>query len=299
MKKQSVLLAGALPLALILAGCAQIESTVGDITGKHSYSKNLTVDGKVDAADGSYSSIKVSDDFLNQTVNGGTPDGKPFVDIINPETGQKMSTHPPEYRERVTRLFFDEFIDSTALEGGESTLTEWKVRKVADNTIATTPFTKEWLDGVHGKSFPVLTTESIAPAGGLKFIHDGKPRMTDASLTFGETTWTRNDDGDLVRVIADWSVDYRITDATAAEMLKVQNKLSDGEVQNYLTDAAKDGSGENTLHVYGQAEWYLLSQSGELRTAPVYLISNPSRYSLESVVKPEFHTAAPTAPAAP
>lgn len=297
MKKSFALLAGALPLAIVLAGCAQIEETVGNITGNHSWSKNLTVDGKVETSGGSYSTIKVGDAFMNANVYGG-PD---FVDIDNPETGEKMTIHPPHLRERISRYFFDEFIDSTALEGGEPTLTAWKAEKLAAGTFSAAPFTKQWLDGALEGGAPIaaLTAEILAKDGGLAFIHDGKPRMTDANISFGEATWTKNDDGTIVKITSDWSVDYRVTDKTAVEMLKAQNKFSDDDVQQYLTDEVKDGAGENKLHISGTAEWYLQSPAGDLTNDPLYLINATYKRTLEPFVKPEFHTPAPTAPAAP
>jgi hypothetical protein len=117
MKKSFALLAGTLPLVVTLAGCAQIQDAVGNITGNHSYSKNLTVDGKVDATDGSYETINVSDDFLNKAVNEGLTEGQSLVVIDNPEIGQKMSVQPQILRNKIVRYFFNEFIDSTALEG--------------------------------------------------------------------------------------------------------------------------------------------------------------------------------------
>lgn len=276
----------------MMSGCAQIQDAVGNITGNHSYSKNLTVDGKVDVADGSYSSVKVSDDFLNKAINEGMVQGRSFVDINNPETGQKMSVHPPQYRGDVIQYFFNEFIDSTALEGGDATLAAWKKAKLADGTLAPAAFTREWLNGIHGESTPVLTVGTMTKTGGVKLIHDGKPRMKDANITFGEMSWKENKDGSIVKLETEWSVDYRITDETAIAMLKNQNGYSDEEVKKYVTDEAQDGKGENTVSFTGKADWWFAGES-------IYLIGTPYHHSLKSVIKPEFHTTAPTAPVTP
>lgn len=301
MKKSSVLLAGALPLALILAGCAQIEETVGNVTGNHSYSKNLTVDGKVDTADGSYSSVTASGDYMNRAVNEGLTNGEGMIVIDNPDTGEKLMVQAQILRNRTVTYFFNEFIDSTALEGGAPALASWKSEKVAAGEFDTAPFTKEWLDGVHGQSIPVLSADFLGKDGGLKFIHDGKPRMTDASITFGAMSWTRNNDGAVIKMASDWSVDYRVTDQTVIDVLKAQNKFSDEDVAKYLTDDVKDGSGENTLTVSGKADWFVLDNpgGGTPGTTPIYLISAQLDRTFGPFIKPEFRTAAPTAPAAP
>jgi hypothetical protein len=302
MKKSFALLAGALPLAIVLSGCAQIEETVGNITGNQSHSRSLTVNGKVDTSDGSYSTVKASDEFRNNIVNSGiSPTGSQQWPINNPETGEKMEIHPAHIRGNIITYFFDEFIDSSALEGGAPALDAFKAEKLSSKAFSAAPFTKEWLDGKHGESHPALTAEFIAKDGGFKPIHDGKPRMKDANISFGEITWTQNDDGHIIKIASDWSVDYRVTEETVAEMMKAQNKLSDADVQQYLTDDVKDGRGENILKVTGTADWYVLPHAGglDLNTAPIYLISTQFNRTFAPFVKPEFHTPAPTAPAAP
>jgi hypothetical protein len=144
----------------------------------------------------------------------------------------------------------------------------------------------------------VLTVGTMTKAGGTQLIHDGKPRMTDANIKFGEMSWAENSDGQLVKLSSEWSVDYRITDETAISMLKNQNGYSEEEVKKYVTDEAQDGNGENTVTLTGKAEWWLLAKSGDISDPWIYLISTPYHHSLKSVIKPEFQTEAPTGPAA-
>jgi hypothetical protein len=304
MKKTFAVLSAALPLAVILTGCAQIAETVGNATENNSSSTNWIVDGQVETAGGSYSSIKVSDEIMNKMYEEVVP-GKTYADIVNKETGEKLEGDPGslhlQLREMVIPYFFDEFIDSTALEGGEPAFADWKAKNLADGTFASVPYTKEYLDGVHGEPRPVLTSEIINKAGGLKFIHDGKPRVTDANITFGEITWSSSQDGVYYNVATDWSVDYRITDATIVDMLKAMNttnKATDDEVKEVLTDEAKDGTGENTLRVHGTAVWHIMA-SGENDKLPFYYVLAPTDFSMNPFIKPEFHPPAPATPAAP
>lgn len=238
---------------------------------------------------------------MNQVVNEGLTNGEGMVVIDNPETGEKLMVQAQILRNRTVAYFFNEFIDSTALEGGAPGLATWKSEKLAAGAFSEAPFTKEWLDGAHGQSLPALSADFIGKDGGLKFIHDGKPRMTDANITFGEMSWTRNNDGEVIKMASDWSVDYRVTDETVVNVLKAQNKFSDEDVAKYLTDDVKDGSGENTLTVSGKADWFTLGNpgGGSTQTSPIYLISVQLDPTFGPFIKPEFRTAAPTAPAAP
>lgn len=300
MKKSFALLAGTLPLAVILSGCAQIEESIGNATGNHSNSKNLTVDGKVDGADGSYSTIAPSNEFLDKIRKESLPDGKMSVDIANSDTGEKLSVDPTMLRLTAAGYFFNEFIDSTALEGGAPTLAAWKTKKLTDGTLAPVATTKEWLDNPKGV-LPVLTADNMSSAGSMKFIHDGKPRMKDADITFGKTTWHENNGGGyVVKISSDWWVDYRVTDETVMARVKAINKLSDDEVKSQLTAEAQDGKGENIIRTYGTADWYLYSGSSHMDGAWVNGVETQFKNRLpESIVKPEFRSAEPTPPATP
>lgn len=292
--KKSFAILGALPLAIVLSSCSQVSGLVESVAG-HSYSKNIAVDGTVETPTGSYQSIKRSDDFINAVVHKVEAEGRDQK-ITNPETGEIMEYSPSPVRSYLTEFFFDKWIDSPALEGDQAALTEWTNKAIADGTFSSSEWTKSWAEGGKGGwVIPALTTTKITTSGGPAdvaidgFIHDGKPRMTDASIDFGDATWVSNADGTILSQKTTFYVDYRVSDATAKSMLMAYNKYSAEEVDKYLTDEAKDGKGENKLHVYGNVEWFVQMDG----TMAIYQITPEPRYSLESVIRPEFHTAAP------
>lgn len=280
MKKKLGLLAMPLALAFTLTGCNYVDAAVDaaeQATGSDEVGTTMTKGKKIETEAGGYTKVRASDVTLNSIkgskVLGG--DGKYY--------GHDSRTA----KSTITEYFYDHFIDSTALEGGAKSLESWKKAAINQTMFLDTEYATEWLK--HPESAPVLTAKIIAPkVENLSFINDGKPRLTDANLTFNDkkTYVEEYPEGWIMTVPTTWEVDYRITDETLLQSLRAANpKATDESILERLTDEAKDGKGENVVHVSGTADFTMLAGSEE----KIYAFSHQPKSTFgEDIIRPEF-----------
>lgn len=266
-------------LALSLTGCNYVDAGIKQVqkdSAESAVGPNLDTGKKIETDTGSYTKVRPSDDLLNSIA------GSPVLDGEGKDSG--FTSGGAKYA--INEYFYRYFIDSSALEGGAKSLKSWKKAALKQGVLSSTEYSSDWLK--DPKSFPVLTTGHIAnKVKGLSFINDGKPRMSDATLTFDDkkTYVEEYPDGWVMTVPATWSVDYRITDDTLLQMLRHQNpKAADEEILEALTDEAQDGKGENPLRVSGTANFTVL-MGGEDK---VYSVGYQTKYTYGDVVRPEF-----------
>lgn len=279
MKKKIALLAVPVALAFTLSGCNYVDAGIQQIQKDSAESKigpNLDTGKEVKTEDGSYLKVRASDDFNNAIENS----------VVLLEDGEDSEIGSSYFTRAVSEYFFSHFIDSTALEGGEKTMKAFKAAALKQKALSNTKHTKDWL--ATKNSQPVLTTTFLGIKNLKPFIHDGDPRLTDATLNFDEKKFVavETPDGYVTRVPAKWTADYRITDETLLNMLVDQNPAENEEdIRAGLTDEAKDGRGENRLHVDGTLEVdVLMTEDGP----KIYGVGVNAKYSHDDAVKPEY-----------
>lgn len=265
-------------LAFTLTGCNYVDAGIKQVqkdSAESAVGPNLDTGKKIETEGASYTKVRASDDLLN-SIQGAKVLGGDGEDYGHDSITAKYA---------VAEYFYRYFIDSTALEGGKKSLEAWKKAAIKQGVLSDTDYSLGWLK--DPKSVPVLTTDSFDSTNIKSFIHDGKPRMTDANLTFDDKKIYVEEypDGWVMTVPTTWDVDYRITDETLLQMIRHQNpKGTDEEILEGLTDEAQDGKGENPLRISGTADFTVLL--GE--EAKIYAVGHQSKFSYGDAIRPEF-----------
>ncbi|MDM7991417.1 hypothetical protein QNO03_13285 [Arthrobacter sp. zg-Y877] len=273
------LLAGA-AVVLALSGCAEMKSAYEAVAGP-SHSEKLEIDGEVETPTGKYASIRVSDDYINSVLDAA---GSGSVDIPNrDDPTMPLSTyHPIRERATITRYFFNDWLDSAALEGGAEDFNAWKAAALAEGKLSSSPTTLSWLNGELGgqDQWGVLGEGNLfGSARESTLIHDGKPRIADADISFGDASWSQRDEGYYTVLDTEWWVNYRVSEEVAREISRSQANTTDEQWEAFLEEEPKHGDGETFVRVEGTAAWWLEQGHEGHGNVPIYFIeytANPS-----------------------
>lgn len=245
------LAAAAVALSVSATGCSAITSITNSITNPSpsagSFSGPVVGSGKqVKTADGSYETIMLPADSpvyasMNKIHMSAKPSpGAPAFTPQDYDSSQKFAAD----------FIATQFLDSTALETGAAGLKDW-----IDNTAG------KWLGPeaqqavAANKSEILLGTYEKMPA----MIHDGKPRVKDATITITSSEPKMLYPGKPgVEYKIHFSVGYRVSDHEAAAF--AGSKVSPGPLtaeqfiaSKFAKDQLKDGTGENILRDTGDA----------------------------------------------
>ena len=272
-----------LTASVALVGCGQDSSFLGQL-GSPSSTGNLTVTGTVETDDGSYQTVRPSDDYMNGYES-------PFFDMnneipnIDPAGGALVMDAQSMYS-WVRNFYFTQWIDSTALEGDAATREAWLADMLSSGRVSSSDFTKTWLADPEGSAkWLPLRDDTIVSGAVLDFVHDGEPRMSDASIELSNLTWQDSaDSGPLVLMTTDWTVDYRLTDQAVIDAISLSNDVPAGEVRDTLLDEVTDGEGVNSFAVTGTNDWLVrvAPSEGEFQLVS---IGTQLHYSFQDFVK--------------
>lgn len=155
-----------------------------------------------------------------------------------------------------------EFIDSTALEGGDAEYQEWYANSAP----------KYYSDAVLPDiaNNPGETKIILGNFGANKFmpnlIHDGTPREKTLELRVAGTMPKPEYSGVLYSI--EYEASYRVNDTEAAKFVGLHTGLSSEAVlqSKYAKDVLKDGTGENIYKAKGYANVVIgKNANGEMR----------------------------------
>lgn len=281
LKKSVALMVCAATLVASLSGCTQIQSAYEQATGT-GYSDKLTADGKVETPTGAYTSIRVSDKYLNSVYGGVTGDGLPAIPNKD-DSSQMMQYNISGTRGFVTRYFFNDWIDSIALEGGADEFNTWKSQGFETGKLLSAPYTTAWLNGEKGSQGVqgVLGKGNLFGKSSASLIHDGRPRISDADIKFGDAQWAETEDGVFVLVASEWSVNYRVSEDVAREVAKTNVNTTDVQWAEFLKEEPKYGKGETLVRVEGTATWWVKEGSGNAsESSSIYFVEAKSKPQL-------------------
>lgn len=131
------------------------------------------------------------------------------------------------------------------------------------------------MQGVPGKGhlFGKTTTATL--------IHDGRPRIADADIKFGDARWVQNEDGVFVLLDTEWSVNYRASEDVAREIVKNNANTTDEQWAEFLKEEPKYGKGETLIRVEGTAIWWVKEGRGDTAmSSSIYFIDYKSKRQL-------------------
>ena len=184
-----------------------------------------------------------------------------------------------------------EFLDSTALEGGDPSYQNWYVNE------APKYFAQETYDQIGDGTGNVVLGSFGANKNTLvpELIKDGGPRINDLVIEHKGYTPTATEDGTkAIFYIVAFNGDYRISDASAASLVSdytIRNLPAEKHLtpeQFLASDMAKpnvkDGVGENKLAVSmglvknAEGAWEIISFSGYPTTSTDDFTQNDEEY---------------------
>lgn len=200
---------------------------------------------KVETDDGSYETITVNPDAPVYTLNNGQGLPAGFAESgwteADAEAGQKFAVD----------YVVSEFIDSKALETGESGYQEWFATSApkyfSDNMLnAPTVQTPDEAPVILGN----FAGRNVIP----NLIHDGTPREKGLQLTMlNAETFPSSTGQPAMKFNIEYIADYRLDDASAAEFGSYYTNQTPEQFLSSpnATEKVKDGSGENVYSAYG------------------------------------------------
>ena len=212
---------------------------------------------KIQTPTGSYEKITYNEDapiYKFNNGNGNTPEMEAKGWSLEDSTAaQKVAVN----------YMTKEFIDSTALEGGDEAFKEWH----------STTAKNYYSDAVYNEiaNNPGETKIILGNFGQNKFmpnlIHDGTPREKSLDLTLnGYGPYNDQPGYDAVMFSIEYTAEYRVDDANAAEFIgkHTPTPMSGAEViqSKYAKDSLKDGSGENVYRAKGYANIVVAKEAG-------------------------------------
>lgn len=198
---------------------------------------------KVETETGTYEKIVLNPDapaYQFSAIHADTPEMK--------EIGWSVKDGAAGQRSAVDYMT-KEFIDSTALEGGDAAYQEWYANSAPKYysesilpEIATNPGENKIILGNFGQN-------KFMP----NLIHDGKPR--EKTLDLKVTGFKAVPEYNGVEYSIEYNAAYRVDDANAAKFVGLHTGLSSEAVlqSKYAKDVLKDGTGENLYRAKGFA----------------------------------------------
>ena len=280
--------AAAITIAL-LGGCSLIGGG-GDAP------RTFVSTGEVDVADGSYATIRVSDDTWNAEARELEKRFDGIVQVANVDGSDNSYGETPQNAFPWLRdFFYTEWINSTALEGSVDDRAAWNQRMMETGVFADTEFTRAWLAGPT-ESYSSLTLDNLhtrATISGL--VHDGGARMDRADFALDTVEWADTVDGPVLVLGTTWSVDYRVTDQTVVDYVMQDSGVSEDGARNALKPEVLDGDGVNVLPTSGTTSWFVRPTFDADVQYELYAVEHvTTATTIADLVKPEFNTPAAT-----
>lgn len=201
------------------------------------------------------------------SLSGNSPIYQYATALHQPESGWTIEEATAGQKLAVDYLV-QEFLDSTALEGGDGEFQQWHAATAAkffsDSVLGETiqnPGENKIILGNFG-------TNKLMPA----LIHDGAPRVKDVRITEvaavykpWETAAGLTQQDMLYNI--DFEAGYRVDDANGAAFVGQHVGMTGEQVlaSQYATDKLKDGSGENVYRAKGYANLVVTREPGGMK----------------------------------
>jgi hypothetical protein len=226
---------------------------------------------RVETPTGSYE--KIVADKTGPSYNPDYGLGYPFPDYLSSAGWTEQDAVAGQ--RFVVDYLVQEYLDSTALEGGDEAFQKWY------ETDAKRYFPEELYaelsanGSANGAVLGNFAGQKLLPNS---LIHDSKPRISSIDLDISSTNNGPFDDGQGLKGIKfsiGYTAQYRVDDANAAELAGVLTGMSGEEVINsdLAKDKLKDGTGENSHQAKGTAnfvvtkdangEWKIIGYSSQ------------------------------------
>jgi hypothetical protein len=142
----------------------------------------------------------------------------------------------------VTNYMVQEFIDSSALETGDTGLQEWQ------KNSAPKYYTREVIEMLESTPDSSAVLGNFAGETSLpKFINDGTPRQKNVEIAYDGLIPHSDEAGNKgIKYTLHYKIDYRVDDASAVEFAAALGGTA--------KDSLKDGTGENIYRAEGDAQ---------------------------------------------
>ncbi|MGP4033620.1 hypothetical protein [Pseudarthrobacter sp. 1C304] len=245
---RTIALAGLLAiLALTASGCQVAPSPSATASGETSTTEKaesgvVGTGEKIDTAAGPYEKSSLPANDPAYSYNPTFHDASSGWTVDEASAAQKLAI---DYMSK-------EFLDSTALEGGDAEFQNWYAanakkyfsEKVID-IAGQNPGENKIILGNFG-------TNRLIP----NLIHDGSPRVKEAHLGVTGFGFVNTPElGNSVEFSIEWNAGYRVDDTNGAAFVGHHTGMTGEQVLNskYATDKLKDGSGENVYRGTGSA----------------------------------------------
>jgi hypothetical protein len=241
-----------------LAGCSlvphQVAPDPSPATAHDTVGTGIVGTGeKVETPTGTYEKITMSESdpvYQYSTVHHDASSGWTVEEAT---AGQKL----------VVDYLTKEFLDSTALEGGDAEFHNWFAATGKN-------YYSESVLGEAGQN-PGENKIILGNFGENKLIpnliHDGSPRVKEADLQVTGFTFLDTPELNGVEYGVQFNVAYRVDDANGAALVGHYTGMTGEQVltSKYATDKLKDGTGENVYRGTGYANVLVAKEPGGMK----------------------------------
>lgn len=200
---------------------------------------------KVQTPTGSYEKITVDKTSPIYKYNNGEGNPAAMTEAGYTEEDGKAS------QKFVADYMVKEFVDSSALEGGDAAYQKWY-----DVTAKSYYADNVYQELKTGEAPVILGNYGGTNSLPSTFIHDGSPREKSLDMkVVGFRPWDDGNGSKGIKYSLDYTAEYRVDDANAAQFVSSHLGISKEEFlqSNKAKDSIKDGSGENVFKAKGTA----------------------------------------------
>ena len=219
---QRLAVGAAMTLTVLLAGCASTQTSTPQSTPSVAAStpargvdaatetrslgdvEPVTVDGQkqlVTDERGTYQKVQLAADSpLGLTVN---------TNILNPdvETQGFSEEDVLAAQQFLSRFIASEVLDSTALDRDLDGYRDW-VTATGQNY-----WQQQWREGIVAETSPALVNNGVGAEIAIRYVRDGKPRLSHATISYSSITAATADYGTFLRFDGKYEADYRAKNA--------------------------------------------------------------------------------------
>lgn len=200
---------------------------------------------KVETPTGAYEKITIDKTSPIYEYNNGDTHPSAMTDAGFTEEDGKAS------QKFVADYMVKEFVDSSALEGGDAAYQQWHA------VTAKSYYADNVYQEIQKGEAPVVLgnyggTNSLPPT----FIHDGSPREKSLDMNIvGFRPWDNAAGLKGVKYSVNYNAEYRVDDANAAQFVSSHLGISKEDFlkSNQSKDNLRDGTGENVFKASGKA----------------------------------------------
>lgn len=259
-RTKTIALSGLLTaLALTVSGCSMLPNQAGTEVAEAapSYGDVVGSGEMVTTPSGTYEKIILSENSPAYEYAAELHDRSSGWTVEEAIAGQKLAV------DYVTQ----EFLDSTALEGGDAEFRRW-------HDVAGKKYFSESVIGETSRN-PGETKIILGNFGANNFIpaliHDGSPRVKDVQLDPPAAVYKPWETGAGLAQDMQYSIQfdagYRVDDVNGAAFVGKQVGMTGDKVltSKYATDRLKDGTGENVYRAKGYANVVVTKAPGGMK----------------------------------